>query len=245
MHNATITHLYRDTLAQLRALVPRRAGNLTYRDALRIADRQAEELHRLTGIVDGPVPQTTITNVPNLHIELVDGPVSSLRFWDQTHGYWVIQLAASDPPSTRRFNLAYEFKHILDYSRRHYLYRGDEEHTTNCQAERAARHFAGCLLVPSLSLAHKWACGVRDTAALAEYFSVDPVVIDARLAQIGLGSTSTATRGSVPVIPIPHPRRKECRLNRSSSTAQLAAFSMPTLRADSPIAVRDRKDAGS
>lgn len=243
MHNATITHLYRNTLAHLRALVPRRAGNLTYRDALRVADRQAEELHGLHGIVDGPVPETTVTNVPNLYIELVDSPVSSLRFWDQTHGYWVIQLAASDSETTRRFHLAYEFKHILDYSRRHYLYRGDEDHTTNCQAEHAARHFAGCLLVPSLSLTHEWASGVRDTTALAEYFKVDPVIIDARLAQIGLGPTVTAIRGSVPVVPIPHPRRKECRLNRTSPTTNGATLMYRRSRPNTPAAVPNQKAA--
>lgn len=203
MPNKTPTHPNTHTLAHLRSLVSRRNHALTYRDALRIAQRQAEQLHQLHGTFDGPIPNSIITDLPQLHIELVDSPISSLRFWDAGQQQWVIQLAASDAEPTRRFHLAYEFKHILDHNRRHQLYRGDEHHTTTCQAERTARHFAGLLLVPSVALADAWAAGTRDITTLATLFEVDATVITARLAQIGVGAEAS-------IDSVPHSTRKEC-----------------------------------
>lgn len=240
-------HTDHHTLAHLRAVIPRHRRDLTYRDALRIALRQAEELQQLHAAFDGPVPDTAITTVPRIQVELVDSPVSSLRFWDPQQHRWVIQLAASDRESTRRFHLAYEFKHILDYGRRHYLYRGDEDHTTNCQAEHAARHFAGCLLVPPTALTHAWVTGMRDTAALAGYFAVDPAVIEARLAQIGLGPTASAYPLGTPVDHIPHPHRKECHsLRRNPATVFDAVTYRRASNAGSSSAqqTRDARTAG-
>jgi hypothetical protein len=208
------THTHHHTLAHLRALIPQRGPDLTYRAALRIAERQAEELQQLHAAFDRPVPDSAITTVPHIHVEIVESPVSSLRFWEARQHRWIIQLAASDAESARRFHLAYEFKHILDYGRRHHLYRGDDDHTTSCQAEHAARHFAGCLLVPSVALTHAWVTGMRDTTALAGFFAVDPTVIEARLAQIGLGPTASAYPLGTPIGHIPHPHRKECQLLR-------------------------------
>ncbi|MBH0779928.1 ImmA/IrrE family metallo-endopeptidase [Nocardia bovistercoris] len=188
MPNKPPTYPTSHMLAHLRSLLPRRDQPLTYRDALRIAQQQAEELHHFRGVLDVQVPDSIITSLPQLHIELVDSPISSLRFWDAAQQQWVIQLAASDTDTTRRFHLAYEFKQILDHNRRHRLYRGDQHHTTACQAERAARHFAGLLLVPSVALADAWTTGIRDITTLATLFAVDATVVTARLAQIGVPS---------------------------------------------------------
>ncbi|MBH0781880.1 ImmA/IrrE family metallo-endopeptidase, partial [Nocardia sp. NEAU-351] len=81
-------------------------------------------------------------------------------------------------------------------------------HTTACQAERAARHFAGLLLVPSVALADAWTTGIRDITTLATLFAVDATVVTARLAQIGVEAPRREGRA---IDPVPYSARKECR----------------------------------
>ncbi|APE33873.1 hypothetical protein BOX37_07695 [Nocardia mangyaensis] len=220
MHNEPPIRPHSHTLAHLRALLPpQRVHALSFRAALRIAQRQAESLHDRHGSFGAPVPDSIISSLPQLHVELVDSPISSLRFWDAGQQQWIVQLAASDAEPTRRFHLAYEFKHILDHNHRHQLYRGDEHHTTNCQAERAARNFAGLLLVPSTVLTDAWVAGTRDPTALATLFAVDPAVITARLAQIGIGKSVRTPQAGTGIDPIPNATRKECPICPARTTA--------------------------
>ncbi|MGV9676424.1 ImmA/IrrE family metallo-endopeptidase [Nocardia sp. NPDC003482] len=179
-------------IPRLRALVPRRT-DMTFEDALAVAERQAEELLTISGATYDPAPDDIIATIPQLAIELADSPVSSLRFWDRRRGRWVIQLSRSDDELSRRLHLAYEFKHILDAGTRHRLYRGSPTASTMCQAEQAAYHFAGCLLVPTRALSRAWWSGMRDVRQLANYFQVSTDILKVRLSQIGLIPSNAIT----------------------------------------------------
>lgn len=187
MYNQTITRsTSRSTLAALRSLVPSR--ELTFAEALIIAERQATRLLELFDIADGPTPREIITQLPRIRIDHVaDLPVSGASFWNGTT--WVIQLNASEPWTRRRFTLAHEFKHILDHGRTELLYRGSKHADAKLQAEQAADFFAGCLLVPKRYLKRAWGNGVQRTTALARHFQVSPRALDVRLTQTGLVET--------------------------------------------------------
>lgn len=187
MHDTTpsnTTHPL-SVIARLRALIPSQC-TLTFQDALTIAERQAETIHTLEGIVADPVDSTVVAGLPKLHVEIVDSPVCSLHFWDETQRQWVVQLASSASEAKRRYRLAYEFKHILDYGHRHQLYRGSRTMTTNCQAEHAAAYFAGSLLVPAEPLTRAWWTGFREIKELAKWFDVPTDIISMRLADLGI-----------------------------------------------------------
>ena len=71
----------RSVLAALRGLIPSRQVHEFY-EAKKIAELQATRLLELHHITTGPVPVELIGELPKIHIELSDMPVSGASFWD-------------------------------------------------------------------------------------------------------------------------------------------------------------------
>ncbi|MDB2229979.1 ImmA/IrrE family metallo-endopeptidase [Mycobacteroides abscessus subsp. abscessus] len=176
-------------LALLRACVPPH-DDITFDEALQIAEHQAAKLLELHGINDGPVPENVITGIPHIRIintsrfdntAIVDGACT----WDAKTRRWVILLNRTNTVQRRRSTLAHEFKHILDDPIDN-LYKAAHRLGRSPQAEHAANYFAGCLLIPREFLHRAWHSGIRHPAALATLFQASEHAITVRLRQTGL-----------------------------------------------------------
>ena len=184
MHQPTISQPL-SVLASLRTVIPDRAS-ITFAEALRIAELQANKLlerHQITGY---PVPAELITELPKIAIRYGSGLVSGASYWDKYEQLWIIQLSRADSWQRRRFTVAHEYKHIIDHGRQNLLYRGTHRTAAAIQAEQAADYFAGCLLVPRRMLKRAWGRGIQRTAELARLFQVSEQAIGVRLRQCGL-----------------------------------------------------------
>ncbi|UVJ38070.1 ImmA/IrrE family metallo-endopeptidase [Arthrobacter sp. CJ23] len=179
--STTITE--RSVLSSLRSLIPNRTVTEP-EEALRVAEWQAMRLLQLHDITDGPIPVELIGELPKVRIEYVELPVSGAAFWDENS--WVIQLNRHESWTRQRFTLAHEYKHIIDHNHADRLYTGTTWTTPQEQAERAADHFAGCLLIPKPLLKRVFFGGMQSTRELAEYFNVSEASIRFRLIATGL-----------------------------------------------------------
>lgn len=183
----------RSVLATLRGLIPSRQVHEFY-EAKKIAELQATRLLELHHITTGPVPVELIGELPKIHIELSDMPVSGASFWDSRACQWVIQLNRYESPRRQRFTLAHEYKHIIDHGRSSGLYSGTATNTPAEQAEQAADYFAGCLLVPKVLLKRAYYGGMQQVADLARHFDVSEAAITCRLSQTGIVTRSDRFR---------------------------------------------------
>jgi hypothetical protein len=174
------------TLGRLRALIPRRA-DVTYDEALRIAELQATKLVEALGGPDGLTEQR-IAALPRIQVVHEDVGVSGMSHWTGQH--WLITLNASDSPARRRFTLLHEFKHIVDHGSAAILYTGSQRATGAEQAEHAADYFAGCALVPKRDLKAAWGGGMQRSRDLAAHFGVSEQAIGVRLSQTKLDAFS-------------------------------------------------------
>lgn len=171
------------TLTTLRDLMPPRA--LTQGQALRIAELQAQRLLELSGIKEPPVPASVITDIPKILVKrIVPWPVSGATSW--TKGAWNVIIKGDEPYGRRRFTLAHEFKHILDYRSIDVAYPSTQFMSHRQRAEAICDFFAGCLLVPRTWLKNAWANTTQDTKELAALFQVTPAAIQTRLLQTGI-----------------------------------------------------------
>lgn len=174
------------TLGRLRALTPRRS-DVTYDEALRIAELQATRLVEALGGIEG-ITEQRIGSLPRIRIVHEDIGVSGMSHWTGTH--WLITLNAGDSPARRRFTLLHEFKHIVDHGSASLLYLGSQRASGAEQAEHAADYFAGCALVPKRDLKSAWGNGMQRTADLALHFGVSEQAIAVRLSQTKLDAFS-------------------------------------------------------
>lgn len=172
-----------NVLAILRGLVPDR--HLSYGEALQIAELQANKLKEHFGIDSAEVPTELITELPRITVDYdPDMPVSGSAHWN---GYrWVITLNSSEPPLRRRFSMMHELKHIIDHTTRHHLYGRDDDPAARQRAERAAYHFAACLLMPKRWVKRLWGEGTQAITQMAAAFEVSHQAMRYRLDQLGL-----------------------------------------------------------
>lgn len=171
-------------IAQLRDFVPIRP--LTRSEAFRIAELQATRLLSLSGIVDGPVPDRIVTDLPRVQVERVGPlPVSGAAEWSK--GRWLVLLNRAEPIVRQRFSLMHETKHILDNRFIHVLYQAVPERDRAEFVENVCDYFAGCVLMPRPWLKRAWGEGVQHPADLAARFGVSQAAVNVRLAQVGLG----------------------------------------------------------
>ncbi len=184
------------TLTRLRAMAPQRGLDLD--EALRIAERQATLLLTLSGVTDGPVPLSILTDLPRIQIDTEpDLPSSGMSYWNGE--VWRLIAHADEHPTRQRFSLAHEYKHVIDHPSRDLLY---PDHRTR---EQIADHFAACLLMPKRLVIRAWCAGEQNLATLADLFAVSPQAMERRLLELRLldlprlsGYTCTRGRTALP-----------------------------------------------
>src|SRR5436305_7310453 len=146
MMNTTDTNTEsRSRLAALRSLMPKRS--LSFGEALRIAELQANRLLELEEHADAPTPDEIIALQPRLRVERVLFlPDSGRTEWRQ--GSWCIELNGSEPYLRQRFTLAHEYKHILDAPFDQVVYRDLGDGKPCSRVEQVCDYFSACLLMP-------------------------------------------------------------------------------------------------
>jgi hypothetical protein len=189
---STPTNAPRDIVAQLRQVSPLRP--LTMGDAYTVAERQAIKALQLAGITSPHVSLDWILDLPRTEVQVeprhnMHGLSGSTSF---SHGRYLIIINKNDAHARRRFTLAHEWKHLLDYTATGVLYRhlgrGDDR-ARERQIERIADHFAACLLMPRTWVKNAWFNGVQDISALAGLFMVSEDAMWIRLNYLGLLDT--------------------------------------------------------
>jgi Zn-dependent peptidase ImmA (M78 family) len=182
-------HEARSVLASLRSLIPQRATD--FDEAKKIAELQANRLLGLFEITVGAVPSEIVRNLPRIRVVYEDLPVSGASHWSGMH--WIITLNKGEAPVRQRFTLMHEFKHIIDHGRAHLLYISNSRHSAAEQAERAADHFAGCVLMPKRLLKGAWTRGLQTSSELARHFAVSIPAVEVRLSQTRLNADRDTT----------------------------------------------------
>jgi Zn-dependent peptidase ImmA (M78 family) len=165
------------TLASLRGLTPNR--RLSYAEALRIAELQANRLLELSGSPDQPAGAEFVSELPRIRVKYRRLPTSGLSYWDGHD--WIIGINRDEPETRQRFTLLHEFKHIIDHGHTQQIYGAHSQ-----RAEHAADYFAGCALMPKRLIKSAWGNGIQAVADLAQAFDVSEPAIQVRLAQLGL-----------------------------------------------------------
>jgi Zn-dependent peptidase ImmA (M78 family) len=177
----------------LRSLVPNRP--LTSTETLRIAELQAHHLLRHFRIQTTAVPDEIVSELPRIRVIREHGlPVSGAAYWNGRH--WIITINGDEPAGRQRFSVMHEFKHVIDHTSKHLLYRDRPFQTAEEQAERVADYFAACLLMPKRVVTSLWYGGNQNTTRLAELLGVSPRALRFRLDQLGV--TEPTPRCSTP-----------------------------------------------
>ncbi|MFT3663048.1 MAG: ImmA/IrrE family metallo-endopeptidase [Gordonia sp. (in: high G+C Gram-positive bacteria)] len=171
------------TLARLRSCIPGH-NQVTWPEALRIAELHANRLLELNNVTTGPTPVEIITTLPKISVRYVDQPVAGASFWDPRSRRWVIHVNRYDSRVRKRFTIAHEYKHIIDHGATDRLY-PDSRRAVN-QREAAADYFAACLLMPRRLVKQAWGRGIQRIPDLAAHFQVSEQAMKYRVDQIGL-----------------------------------------------------------
>lgn len=179
----------RNIVNALRALAPLRP--LTQGNAYEVAERQATKALQMAGITAPHVALNWILELPHIEVQVaprhtMHGLSGSTTF---SKGRYLVLINKNDAHARRRFTLAHEWKHVIDYTASGVLYRqfghGDQrEHDR--RVERVADHFAACLLMPRAWVKQAWANGIQDIPALAGLFMVSEDAMRIRLSYLGL-----------------------------------------------------------
>lgn len=193
--NQQSNHETRSVLAALRSLIPQRATD--FEEAKQIAELQAHRLLSLFNVTSGAVSSDIVRSLPRVRVIYEDLPVSGTSHWSGTH--WIISLNKNEPPVRQRFTMMHEYKHIIDHGRAHLLYISNSRYTAAEQAERAADHFAGTVLIPKRLLKAAWARGLQTSSELARYFDVSIGAVEVRLSQTRLNAERDVS-GATPVL---------------------------------------------
>jgi len=171
-------------LAELRALCPHRP--LAPYEARRVAELQANRLLRRHGIGQPPVPEQVIESLPRVEVvQRKDAPVSGYVEW--AGGSWEIAVCSTEPFVRQRFTMAHELGHALLAPMARTLFRPFRHLDARTQRERAANHFAGCLLMPKRWVASAYFNeGIHDPVRLARGFQVSADAMRVRLDVLGI-----------------------------------------------------------
>ena len=130
-------------LVNLRKLVPLKQH--TVQEAYNLAALQAKHFQEMSDSSSPEFPYQAINDQPKIFIAYAPYlPVDGSAHWNGKT--WVIVLNSSEPRLRQRFNLAHEFKHILDHTTKQYLYPGKDALLSGLLAEAVADYFAICLL---------------------------------------------------------------------------------------------------
>lgn len=171
-------------LWELRQLVPNRA--LKPAEDLTVAELQAHRLIEVLGIIGPPVSLAEITARLDIRI-MIDRAASVLvpSEPEWRAGGWHIVVGPLDNRRTRAV-VAHQLKHILDDQFGSRLYPPTKRLTTTDRRDRAAAHFASCLLMPRGWVEKTWQDGSHALDAIAKRFDSPEVMVRLRLVTLGL-----------------------------------------------------------
>lgn len=178
------TNTNESVLKTVRSLMPLRV--LSYGEALRLAELQANCLLSLHQVSTPAVPIEIITEQPRIRVaQSFDLPASGSAHWDGN--YWVITLNAAEYKLRQRFSIMHEYKHIVDHPTRH-LIQGDRRLnlTAEEQAEKIADYFAACVLMRKSWVKRSFFSETQSIEKLAARFQVSPRAMSFRLHQLGI-----------------------------------------------------------
>lgn len=179
-----------DLLRQVRKVVPKRA--LTYGESISVARVQAARLRQALGVDGTAMPLGWVEQVPNLRLDLLPahqlGEGTSGLTTRAKDGDYVIAVNRNNSHSHRRFTLAHELKHLLDYPYAETLHerlgQGNEQ-LQERSVERICDHFAAYLLMPSMLVKRAWTTGFQELSVLAGLFQVSEEAMNIRLRALG------------------------------------------------------------
>ncbi|MGH7158192.1 MAG: ImmA/IrrE family metallo-endopeptidase [Candidatus Saccharimonadales bacterium] len=175
-------------IRELRALVPHRP--LTYSESYILAEKQANRALQLLGQTEPDVNLGWILDLPRVVVELaprhkMDGIAGFTTF---SRGKYFVMVNKNDAHPRRRFTLAHECKHLLDYTAAPVIHKGLGSGDTDRQSqqiESVCNHFAACLLMPRNWVKRVWANGLQDVPTLATLFNVSEEAMERRLKFLG------------------------------------------------------------
>jgi Zn-dependent peptidase ImmA (M78 family) len=183
-----------DLLLQLRKLLPKRS--LTNAQAMTVAEVQARRLRKLLGITRPDADLTWMLRTPNVVVkglaaheirDIAKGDASGLTT-RLKNGDYFIAINRNRNHWHRRFTLAHEIKHWLDFPYADTVYGklgyGNTE-VRDRQIERICDHFAAHFLMPANLLKNAWGNGLQDVTALAGIFNVSEEAMQIRLTNEG------------------------------------------------------------
>ena len=177
-------------LPHLRQLAPKRA--LTVGESLVIAQRQALAIREWLDVQTPAMPLGWVSELPRVTLEVVpahtlDDGTSGLT--TRQNGQYLIRINKNRPRVHRRFTLAHEVKHLIDYPYAriwHAKLGSNESQEQSWRVEKTCDHFAANLLMPSMLVKKAWARGLQTPRTLAQVFEVSVEAIRIRLDDLGL-----------------------------------------------------------
>lgn len=191
----TNTHSTGVILTQIRKLSPKRAQ--TYGESLTIAKLQALTARKLFGMSTSPKASLEwVLRLPRVHVQLMAAhQIQEITRGDASgfttktpDGQYLIAVNKNSSHTHRRFTLAHELKHLIDYPYARILHARlgqGNTHIQERQIERICDHFAAHFLVPSTLLKQAWTRGIQDIPALAALFTVSAEAMQIRLENEG------------------------------------------------------------
>jgi hypothetical protein len=106
-----------------------------------------------------------------------------------SRGRYLVLVNKNDAHARRRWTLAHELKHLLDYTKSKAMYEqlgyGDETRREQC-IERICDHYAASLLMPRMWVKHAYGNRIQDITALAGLFNVPEEAMHIRLKFLGI-----------------------------------------------------------
>lgn len=187
----------RHIIKELRAIVPHRP--LSLGESYTLAEKQADLALQLTDQTFPDVNLGFVLELPKVEVHptprfKMDGLSGLTTF---SRGRYVVLINKNDSHARRRFTLAHEVKHLLDYTAAPVIHRslgyGDPARQAQ-RIEAICNHFAACLLMPRTWLKRAWTNGVQDVTALAGLFNVSEEAMEKRLKNLGFIDESRPLR---------------------------------------------------
>jgi Zn-dependent peptidase ImmA (M78 family) len=173
----------KNVLRDLRDLVPLRP--LSYGEAIRVAELQANRFLEKAELTTPPVPETIISTQPKCAVvRMTPLPVSGAAHWAKSR--WLIVVNGAEPATRQRYSIAHEFKHVIDHPFIKFLYPEQVGMTTTQRAEQVADYFAACLLMPKAWVKRIYFRDLPSLPELAGLFGVSQLAMSVRLQQLGI-----------------------------------------------------------
>lgn len=187
--NEEVTTKTNNLVRTVRTMVPLRPLGLS--EAYGLAERQATKTLELLGIRHPGESLGWVTELPRVDVKLVPryqmNGLSGVT--NYSHGRYLVLVNKNDAHARRRWTVAHELKHLLDYTKAKTMYKqlgyGDEARREQ-RIERICDHFAASLLMPRMWVKRAYGNRIQDITALAGLFNVSEEAMHIRLQYLGI-----------------------------------------------------------